>query len=115
MDIHEIIKCDLDFVTYMSKKYDVFIPSWYWRLDPETETQWIERMVNLANRRQVLKGYLCGTSISMEYDIPVPFKNDGVVTVTYNKGYEKDTIETPYAKLYDKLEELAMTSCKKLI
>lgn len=98
-DLRNLVKRDLDFVVHVSNKYNMIPPSWYWRLQDETEEQWIDRRVSLSEKRQYFEGLLCGTKMSLSYKIPLPLKPQTTVTLNMQT--------TSFDALYDKLEKLA--------
>jgi hypothetical protein len=105
-----ITKCDLDFVIAMHHKYDLTIASWYARMEPESQEQWIERRVNLSLERTFYQGLLLVKGASISYTVPVQSLQDThplveVYTANVNTG-KYLTMTVPYSDLYSTLESL---------
>lgn len=110
LNVTTIAKCDLDFVIAMHHKYDLTIASWYARMEPESQEQWIERRVNLSLERTFYQGLLLVKGASISYTVPVQSLQDTHPLVeVYTTSVEKDKhsmMIVPYSDLYTTLESL---------
>lgn len=102
-NIHLLVKTDLDNVLFLSKKYNLKVASWYWRLD-ETEDEWNNRLVKLSIERKEVRGYIIGDKQSLTYSIPVENDRDQVV-IEMIKNLQTETLNTSYELLYETLEK----------
>lgn len=111
METIDFVTQDLSFVVSLSDKYGIRPPSWYWRLHPETEQEWIQRRVILSNERDECQGLICinDANTSISYALPTSFEEDTLVQVSVQKGQQLEELSIPYKDLYDNLTEMVET------
>lgn len=102
-NIYLLVKTDINNVLSLSKKYNLNVASWYWRVK-ETEDEWINRLVKFSMKRKEVRGYILGATTSITYIIPLESNNDEIV-ISITKNVQTQEIKTSYAKLYETLEK----------
>lgn len=98
-----LVNRDLEFIYSIYRKHNIKPPSWYWRLPPESEVEWIDRRVKLCNERNMIEGHLLNDKKYIYYTIPL---TSSLCTMHIGHGSTKKTITVPYENLYTTLEEL---------
>lgn len=97
-----LVKTDLDNVLSLSKKYNLKVSSWYWRLN-ETEEDWINRRVKLSIERNEVQGIILGTKTHLSYTIPLE-NTTNEVFIEVSENTQTKQVTTSYELLYDTLE-----------
>jgi hypothetical protein len=102
--VYNLVKNDLDNVMSLSKKHDLRIASWYWRVE-ETEEEWINRLVKLSIERKEVRGCLFSDKKSLSYIIPLETTTDEV-DIELSENMQQTNIITSYELLYETLEKI---------
>lgn len=98
-----LVKTDLDNVMSLSKKYNLKVSSWYWRLN-ETEEDWINRRVKLSIERNEVQGIILGRKTHLSYTIPLE-NTTNEVFIEVSENMQTKQVTTSYELLYDTLEK----------
>ena len=101
-----IVLKDLTFAIDRSERHCLVVQSWYWRLVPETEEQWISRRVKLSLENSCYKGVLLVNDVSFAYEIPLPFESTNEIDICIKNNKEENHLVTLYEGLYGTLTSL---------
>lgn len=102
-NVYNLIKNDLNNVISLSKKHNLTVASWYWRVK-ETEDEWINRIVKLSIKRKEVIGFILGDKRSLTYSIPLENDNDEIV-IEIIENLQTEKVNTTYEMLYETLEK----------